>query len=54
MSPSQLVPYEQVVRMYQERTGEVISTASARDAVVNALFKLRTAIALYYQQRGGA
>jgi hypothetical protein len=46
VSNSALVPYEEVVRLYRERTGEKISTASARDAVIKALWKLRAALAL--------
>lgn len=54
MSNSALVPYEEVVRLYRERTGEIISTASARDAVIKALWKLRAVIFAQDQQGGGA
>ena len=37
--------YNDVVRIYRERTGEEISPASARDAVINAIRKIRKAIA---------
>jgi hypothetical protein len=43
-----------VVRIYKERTGEAISTASARDAVIKALWKLRAAFVSDYIKRNVA
>jgi len=49
-----LVPYEEVVRIYKERTGETISTASARDAVIKAMWKMRAAFVSDYINRNVA
>lgn len=47
-----LIEYEEVARRYTEMTGESITAASCRDAVIHALEKIRAAIAFDYMRRG--
>lgn len=45
-----LIEYEEVARRYTEMTGEGITAASCRDAVIHALEKIRAAIAFDYMR----
>ena len=47
-----LIEYDEVARRYTAMTGEQISPASCRDAVIHALEKIRAAIAFDYMRRG--
>ena len=47
-----LIEYEEVARRYTEMTGESITAASCRDAVIHALEKIRAAIAFDYMRSG--